>query len=303
MDTMLHIVNGDGAGNSLIDSDVPGEVLICRDLLYDGIRITGWPNITSLKSRAEFLSRLTDGEMSSNTILGTLKSQYQKLATAPKYKNIVLWFDACLCDQSMLAHILVCLRHLGVYHVDLICVDSFPGILPFNGLGQLQPSQLASLIDMRYQVTNEQFNFAEIVEKAFATQDLILFKELSNKVEAPLPFIPSAVTRWLQEQPDPATGLGKLEYLILKAVRNGRKTPGEIFTSVAQADESPQYWGDITLWQTINGLAEREPPLVQIKGPAKRLPQWESPMKSNCFEIRIAPEDAVAKSPKQSFSR
>ena len=213
MDTMLHIVNGDGVGNSLIDSDVPGEVLICHDLLYDGIRITGWPNITSLKSRAEFLSRLTDGEMSSNTILGTLKSQYQKLATAPKYKNIVLWFDACLCDQSMLAHILVCLRHLSVYHVDIICVDSFPGILPFNGLGQLQPSQLASLIDMRYRVTNEQFNFAEIVEKAFATQDLILFKELSNTVEAPLPFIPSTVTRWLQEQPDPATGLENLSIL------------------------------------------------------------------------------------------
>ena len=289
MNTTLHIINGDGAGNCLLESDISGEVLVCRDLLYDGIRNPGWPSNSSLQSRSQFLSRLTTGGMSSDSILKMLKNHYRKLSTASKYENVVLWFDACLCDQSMLAHVLICLKHLGFDCVELLCIDSFPGIAPFNGLGQLQPSQLASLFSRRCRVTKEQFAFAEIVDKAFATQDLSLFTKLSQEVDAPLPFIPASIVRWLQEQPDPETGLGKLEYLALQAIRNGSKTPGEIFLSVAKDDKSPQFWGDTILWQKINGLADREPPLVHIEGPAKRLPQWKSPIKLNRFEIKMSP--------------
>jgi hypothetical protein len=84
-----------------------------------------------------------------------LKEQYVKLAAAEKYKQIVLWFDACLFDQSMLAHILTCMHHKGIKKAELLCVDAFPGIEPYNGLGQLQPSQMASVYDQRKQVTNE----------------------------------------------------------------------------------------------------------------------------------------------------
>lgn len=295
MGATLHIINGDGAGNCLLETDIQGEILVCRDLLYDGIRSPGWPDDSSLLARSQFLSKLTAGGMSSHSILITLKSHYRKLSTASKYENIVLWFDACLCDQSMLAHILVCLKHLGLNQVELLCVDSFPGILPFNGLGQLQPSQLASLYSKRSPVTNEQFEFAEIVDKAFATQDLALLAELSQEVDAPLPFIPASFARWLQEQPDSKTGLGRLEFLALKAIRNGCSTPWQIFSRVAKEEESPQFWGDTVLWQKINALAERKPPLVHIVGPAERLPQWESPIKLSRFKIKISSENAGIK--------
>lgn len=283
--TTLHIVNGDGAGDSLGESGVPGEILVCRDLLYDGFRNPGWPDNNSLNARALFLEKTTAGGLSKEHILGTLKNQYQKLATVSEYEWIVLWFDACLCDQSMLTHILTCLVHQGVNQVDLICIDAFAGIVPFNGLGQLRPSQLASLIDLRRPVTDAQFKFAKIVDKAFATQDLTLLAELSCRANAPLPWIPAAAKRWLKEQPDPATGLGLLESLILAAIDSGSKTPAEIFESVAAADSSPQYWGDIILWQKINGMADRKPPLVDIEGPVERLPQWESTINITSFKV------------------
>ncbi len=286
--TTLHIINGDGAGNCLLESDILGDVLVCRDLLYDGIRVPGWPNDASLLARSQFLSHLTGGGLSSASILKTLTNQYHELASGAQYENVVLWFDACLCDQSMLAHILVCLKHLGLANVELLCVNSFPGVEPFNGLGQLKPFQLESLFGKRCRVTKAQFRFAQIVEKAFATQDLVLLSDLSQEVDAPLPFIPAAAERWLQEQPDPETGLGRLESLTLNAICKGSKTPGEIFLRVAEDEVSPQFWGDTILWQTINGLAERESPLVHIKGPVERLPQWESPIKLNLFEITIS---------------
>ncbi|MBU0908852.1 MAG: hypothetical protein KJ717_04735, partial [Proteobacteria bacterium] len=222
-------------------------------------------------------------------ILSTLENQYRKIATTTEYERIVLWFDACLFDQAMLVHILACMLHQGIRQAELLCVDTFPGIVPFNGLGQLQPPQLASLYDRRRPVTDEQFRLALVADKAFATQDPILFAELSRNTTAPLPWIPPAVTRWLQEQPDPTSGLGRLESLALQAIRGGCATPAEIFSAVAAADTPPQYWGDMTLWAKINGLADREPPLVQIEGPTPRLPQWEGITDLQRFRITSLP--------------
>jgi hypothetical protein len=80
-----------------------------------------------------------------------------------------------------------------------LIVDKFRGIDPFHGLGQLQPEQLASLYGNRRPVTDAQFRFAALVDKAFANQDMGLFTELSQMRGAPLPWIPAAVMRWLKD--------------------------------------------------------------------------------------------------------
>ena len=79
----------------------------------------------------------------------------------------------------------------------------------------------------------------------------------------------------MEEHPDPATGLGRLERLALEAIRSGCKTTAEMFSFVSARETPPQFWGDITLWEKINALADREPPLIRIEGPEARLPQWE----------------------------
>ena len=285
MNRTLHITSGDIAGESLAKSGIPGEVFVWHDILYDGQRNPGWPQEGTFDIRARFLELVTAGGLNKSEILQTLKDQYHKLETAADYDRIVLWFDACLFDQSMLAHILTCLAHLEIYNVDLLCVDKFPGIDPFNGLGQLTPEQMASIYDQRRVVTEEQFRFAETVDRAFAGQDSSLLAALAFKSVAPLPWIPDAVQRWLQEQADPDTGLGRLEALALQAISDGCDTPGKIFAAVAAADTPPQYWGDITLCAKINALADRQPPLVKIEGPDDRLPQWQSSFDLKQFRI------------------
>ena len=264
MGKILHITSGDIAGGSLSRAGLAGEVFVWHDIMYDGPRNPGWPDEDVLNDRAAFLQDATAGGLDKKFVLETLRKQYRKLAQAATWEHIVLWFDACLFDQSMLAHILTCLRLKDIGNVDLLCVDSFPGVEPFNGLGQLKPEQLASLYDNRRPVTDEQFLFAEVVDVAFAKQDADLFAELSNMSEAPLPWVPAAVVRWMQEQPDARTGLGRLESLALTAIREGNETPGSIFKFVASADTPPQYWGDITLWAKINGLADRSLPSYRL---------------------------------------
>ena len=285
MNETLHITSGDIAGDRLVKSGIPGEVFVWHDILYDGPRKPGWPDDDILVARAKFIEESTGGGLKESFILNTLKEQYDKLAAVEKYKQIVLWFDACLFDQSMLVHVLTCMHHKGIRKAELLCVDAFAGIEPYNGLGQLQPSQMASVYDQRRPVTDEQFQFARIVDEAFANQDKISFSKLSRMTDAPIPWIPPAVKRWLQEQPDPETGLGRLETLALKAIHAGCKKPWDIFHHAAAADTPPQYWGDITLWAKINGLADRKPPLVRIEGPMQRLPQWEGIAELKDFRV------------------
>jgi hypothetical protein len=238
-----------------------------------------------LNARALFIEEATGGGLVRHEILETLVNQYLRLKSAGDYDELVLWFDACLFDQSMLAHILACLEIKGILTVKLICVDAFPEIVPYNGLGQLRPDQLASVYPRRQPVTADQFCFAERVDSAFALQDISGFIELSDCLDVPLPWIPAAVKRWLKERPDEATGLGQLERLALEAILSGCTTPAEIFASVAAHDTPPQYWGDITLWAKINGLATRRPALVRIDGPTPLLPQWNCAAEIGSFRI------------------
>ncbi|MBI4975907.1 MAG: DUF1835 domain-containing protein [Spirochaetes bacterium] len=271
MKSTLHITSGDTSGGNLAKAGIPGDVFVWHDILYDGPRNPGWPDDETLSARAQFLERETGGGLSQAHVLDVLRDQYHILSRAQDYERIVLWFDACLFDQSMLVHILTCLRHY-VQTAELICIDAFPGIIPYNGIGQLSPEQLASVYGQRTHVTDEQFTFAETADRAFAVQDVAGFHTIATMKDAPIAWVPAAVRRWLLEFPDAYTGLGQLERLALEAIRSGHNKPVAIFKAVAAEDTPPQYWGDTTLWAKINGLADKQ--LVRIDGPAGRLPQW-----------------------------
>jgi len=288
MDNQLHLTSGDIAGKNLREAGLPGEVLVWHDILYAGPRHPGWPKEEILEARALFLEETTGGGLNRSFVLETFHEQYRRLAEMDVRQEIILWFDACLFDQAMLAHILTCLVEIGARKVELLCIDAFPGIAPYNGLGQVNPAQLASRYDQRQPVTEPQFRFSILVDRAFASQDTALFSKLSQMTAAPLPWVPAAVRRWLDEQPDLETGLGRLESLALAAVRSGCERAWDIFRAVAAADTPPQYWGDTILWATLNGLAERNPPLIRIEGPAARLPQWKSPLPLKEFRITTA---------------
>lgn len=283
--TTLHITSGDSGGSILSKSSISGEVFVWHDILYDGPREPGWPSEQTLASRATFLETTTGGGLRKKYIYDTLKHQYEKLGQVTMYDNLVLWFDGCLFDQSMLCHILMCLQKLEIMEVDLLCVDHFPAIDPYHGLGQLSPEQMASVYGNRTPVTKKQFEFAEEVDRAFAQQDRAEFTKLKNFIDAPLPWIPAAVSRWLEEYPDPATGRGRLEQCALDAINSGCTTPEEIFSFASDREAPPQYWGDISLWEKVNRLADHEPPLIRIEGPSPRLPQWEGITDYKLFRI------------------
>jgi hypothetical protein len=273
MTARVHLTSGDRAGERLRDSGLSGEVFVWHDVLYDGRRQPGWPDDASIEARACFLEAHTGGGLSRVYLRNSLRAQYGHLrdvAAGP----LVLWFDACLFDQAMLAHILACLDHVQAAQVELVCIDACPGLERYDGLGQLTPEQMAARFGDRSPVTAEQRRYACLVDRSFASGDTGALLEIARTRNAPLPWMPAAAARWLEELPDATTGLGKLARLTLAAIREGQTRPAEILASVAEADSRPRYWGDTTLWGTINDLAARQPAFVTITGPTDRLPQW-----------------------------
>ena len=301
MKQILHITSGDIAGDRLAKSGLPGEVFVWHDILYDGPRKPGWPDDMTLDARADFIENATGGGLGRQYVLETLKTQYAKLKRVSGDSTLILWFDACLFDQSMLCHILACMRSLSNETADLFCIDAFPGIDPYHGIGQLSPTQLAAVYDRgpSLKLKREHFLFAEHVDRAFALQDLSGFQKLADQTDAPLPWIPAAAKRWMAEFPDEASGLGRLEQMALAAVKSGCETPAEIFSFVSERETPPQYWGDITLWEKLNALADREAPLVKIKGPDIRLPQWEGIADLKLF--RVYPANGQEPGERQPF--
>jgi len=82
-----------------------------------------------------------------------------------------------------------------------------------------------------------------------------------------------------------------------EAARSGCETTENVYSFVSARETPPQFWVDITLWQIINTLAERETPLVRIDGPMSRLPQWEGIADLALF--RIYPMEAAVPKPGQ----
>jgi hypothetical protein len=106
-------------------------------------------------------------------------------------------------------------------------------------------------LEERQVVTPAQFEFAIRADESFATQDIELLSGLSRQNEAPILWVPAAAARLPEEFPNPKTGLGKLEALVLKAVKSGIHTPGELFKEVAKADSLPQWESELDLMEFI----------------------------------------------------
>src|SRR6185503_8959504 len=123
-------------------------------------------------------------------------------------------------------------------NVSLICIDRFPGVEPFYGLGQLEARQLATLTDTRVPVTPDQYAFAAHAWAAFRAADPRALAQLAHlttvatRARAVLPFLGDALTRFLAEYPSVAHGLSRTEELTLGALRDGPSTAGTLFRTV-----------------------------------------------------------------------
>ena len=270
--SMLHITDGESVAGTLRESEVPGEVATYGDLMYEGPAPAGLDDSVWLDTRARFLA--DSGLATLEEARQYLKSCENTLTAFPQHDEVVIWLDNKLSNQLILIKTLdwFSRQDLGRAKLSLICIDRYPGLDRFFGLGALTAGQLASLADTRLPVGEAQYRTAQAAWKAFTAPDPNEIQRFMATDTSALPFVSAALRRHLEQFPSVDGGLSRTERQALAVLREqGSLSGAELFVAV-QRQEEQVYMGDLSFYGIVADLFQARHPLVQISDtPQNRL--------------------------------
>lgn len=263
MPRFLHVLNGDSVRGTLEQSDVPGTFAVYADVLHEGPVSSEIGTAAARDARARYLA--TAGYLSFADALRTGETWESRLETYASYDEVVLWFEHDLFDQLLLIRHLAwwSQRERGRTALSLICIGEFPGFEPFHGLGQLEADQLSSLLGTRARVSSEQFSLGRRAWRAFTASEPTALGTLASSDGGPLPFLPGALRRFIEEYPAVDTGLPRTERQMLELLAGGPMSPGQLFVAWQRREERT-FMGDTTFWRRMLDLASGDTPLISV---------------------------------------
>lgn len=281
---MLHILNGDSTAGILKQSGVHGEMLSWREALMAGptpqhLSFDRW-----IDERAQHLSEAH--ELTYEDCKRDLSTLYAGLQTFSRHDEVVLWFEHDLFCQVNLIHVLdwFTRQNLGKTKLSLICIGEFPGRENFRGLGELTPTQLASLFDQRHEVSSAEKSLAAGAWSAYCSpnpQALVNFLEQDTSA---LPFLDAALSKHLARFPSVRNGLGNVENKALELIASGVNEFQKLFPAFSHAE--PIYGlGDAQLWNGLQRMIKIDHPLLTYTNMADAKP---SPANAVQFNVSFA---------------
>jgi hypothetical protein len=261
MPRYLHVLNGDCTAEPLRASGLEGDLTVWADVLWSG----PLPDTDDPEEWRRIRAGYLDGGANLEETLGTMRAWQAPLERWPEYQEVVFWFEHDLFDQLLLV------RHLAWFArqrpapgwLSLICIDHYPGVEPFHGLGQLGPAQLLSLFPRREPITARQLELGRRAWQAFTAATPTGLQEYVDTPSPELPFLGGAVRRYLEEYPAVGTGLSRTEHTILEALARKPSSPADLFQEV-QAREERVFMGDLSFVEILRSLARSDAALLHL---------------------------------------
>ena len=258
---MLHITNGDSVVATFRQVRFPGAYLPWRDVLHDG-PVPQTATLGELSDiRAQALAGFGWGDY--GKMRASFAARDQTLEEFRKHEEVVLWFEHDLYDQLQLIQLLdwFAEQETGKTKVSLIQIDSFPGVKPFYGLGQLSGPQLARLFPLRTPVTSAHLEGAKQAWMAFRAGDPTALQERARQKSSALPFLAAALHRFLEEYPWTSDGLSRAERQVLQAAAAGKRKRRELYSESSKQEDMP--WGDSSVYLRMEWLASGSKPALK----------------------------------------
>ncbi len=259
---MLHIANGESVTGTFRQVRFPGTYIAWNDPLHDG-PVPHTQTLSELSDvRAEALAGFGWGNH--EKLRADFANRDRTLQDFRKHQDVVLWFEHDLYDQLQLLQLLDWFEQqdLEGINLDLVQIDSYPGVRPFYGLGQLSGTQLARLFPMRKRVTHTQRSIATETWRAFRAKDPTDLLAISQQKLDEMPFLAAALVRFLEEYPGTADGLSRTERQLLQATAAGKRKKADIYMESRKQEDVP--WGDLSVYLRLAWLgAGPNPALVE----------------------------------------
>jgi len=242
---LLHVTNGESAGNTLRQTGLGGPVLSWQDVLHEG-PVPAVPPAELRGVRARFLSECGWG--SERSLLDSFERRDRLVEHALEAQtHVVLWFEQDLYDQLQLLQVLAL---TGDAEVELLQAD--------DHLGPLAADELEALWPSRRPVTEEMRATAREAWDAFRAPEPAALAALLERDLAALPHLVAALRRLVEELPAADDGLSRTERQLLEPLLDGPKRPHELFLA-SQAAEEDAFIGDAWAWKRLYELV----PLVE----------------------------------------
>ncbi|MGM0700816.1 MAG: DUF1835 domain-containing protein [Pseudomonadota bacterium] len=257
----LHIRCGSDIEHSLRTAGFEGDFLEFSDPFCIG-PLQDLPPEELMRLRANYLAGVSG--MAEGDVLARLRRSYRGLAELDRYARLVLWFEHDSYDQLLLAYLLHRLQaNPPSARIELVAVETIPGVERFIGIGQLAPDLLAWLWRQRRSVEAPLLDLGSRAWVALTADTPEALESLIATGTPALPMMGKALERHLQELPAPDTGLGLTERLILEIVRDHGPLPvGKAFAYLMREYEPLPYLGDLMFWWLLQPLiATPQPPL------------------------------------------
>lgn len=242
---LLHVTNGESAGNTLRETSLGGAVLSWQDVLHEG-PVPALPADELRVVRAHFLSEAGWG--SERSLLDSFERRDRLVEHALEARTqVVLWFEHDLYDQLQLLQVLAL---AGDTELELIQAD--------DHLGPLRAHELEALWPLRRPVTEETRTTASEAWDAFRAPEPTALAALLERDTSALPHLAGALRRLLEELPATTDGLSRTERQLLEPLLDGPKRPHQLFLA-SQACEEDAFLGDAWAWRRLAELV----PLVE----------------------------------------
>lgn len=284
----LHIHCGDCSADTLRKSEVPGEILVWHDPVLEGPVPSEVNDDEYRRLRARHFVSQQYVQNFARALAG-LEDCEKTLEKLDRFDEVILWFDACLFDQSIMVRIMDKLIKVekGNCKFSLICIGEFPGFKKFKGLGELNPEQMASLFPTRKEITTEQFYLASKAWNALGSENPRDLESMLQEDCSCLKYLAESIRRRLEMYPSVNNGLNRMQQAALTAIAGGIHGLMGIFKAVSDIEPRP-FFGDIMLWECLQDMADAETPSVKITGPGPiKQPLWDPLKDLGRWQVQI----------------
>ena len=280
---MLHVYNGDSTANTARSAAIPGEHLSWREALVCGPAPADVPENEFIEVRAQHLA--TAYNVPVDKCRAELVTMHEALASFSEHEEVVLWFEHDLFCQVQLIYLLNWFagREMGKTKLSAVCINEFPGVQPFHGLGELNEEQLLSLLPLRLEITPAQYELAISAWSAYSSSDARALLALLRSDTSALPFLKDALKKHLERFPSTRNGLGRVENTALALVTEGYNKFRSLFPAFTRR-ESAYGFGDAQLYLAIESMMTAPEPLL-VQNNSKQWSKDSAQMLLASFEL------------------
>jgi len=217
----LHIVNGSGTAYGFKDSQLAGEMMVWNEALALG-PVTGTLGSEEFwNMRARYFDGLyQSSDRSIPSYLELMGEELPKLHPRHEYDSINLWFEHDYFCQVNMMGVLSWIKLLSIdTPVNLVCINQFPGIDHFRGLGQLEPQHFAELWPQRNALTKADLRYAHQAWQWYSGEQPHL--DIATAPTNAFPYWSNAMELHRQRFPQ-SNGLNQLQNWVLQVINENQ---------------------------------------------------------------------------------